>query len=115
MDDLKRQKSTTFSGRPPERGFENNAGAPASLDPNTGKYRDYWVLSPAERTDGFVRPYRDTYAHAKCGTETMMGRAIAETYAKDPKYYGYTYCCACRTHFPVAEFCWAGTAELVGS
>lgn len=50
-----------------------------------------------------------------CGTKTTMGHAIAETYAREPKFYGATYCCVCRMHLPVAEFRWAGTNEVVGS
>ena len=41
-----------------------------------------------------------------CGTTTSMGQKLAETYARDPYFYGATFCCACGTHFPVAEFVW---------
>lgn len=53
-----------------------------------------------------------------CGSTTTMGQAIAETYARDPKYYGATFCCACRAHFPVGEFgefVWEGSSERVGT
>ena len=50
-----------------------------------------------------------------CGTITTMNRAIAETYARNPKYYGATYCCYCRMHLSVKEFIWEGTNEVVGS
>lgn len=50
-----------------------------------------------------------------CGTITTMGRKLAETYARDPKFYGSTFCCACRDHLPVDEFVWSGTEERVGS
>ena len=40
---------------------------------------------------------------------------IAETYARDPKFYGGTYCVSCRMHRPVAEFTWDGTDQRVGS
>jgi hypothetical protein len=53
-----------------------------------------------------------------CGTMTTMSRAIAETYARDPKYYGSTFCCECRGHFPVGErgeFVWEGADEKVGT
>jgi hypothetical protein len=50
-----------------------------------------------------------------CGGQTTMGLAIAETYARDPKYYGSTFCCGCRKHLPVSEFTWDGTTETVGS
>lgn len=50
-----------------------------------------------------------------CGTTTTMGRALAETYARDPKFYGATFCCRCGVHLPVEEFVWTGTTERVGS
>ena len=75
----------------------------------------YVVLSDEERAKGFVRPVRKSYVHAKCGTVTTMGQSIAETYARDPKFYGGTFCVACKTHFPLSEFKWDGTDETVGS
>jgi hypothetical protein len=50
-----------------------------------------------------------------CGTLTKMSREISETYARDPKFYGGTFCIGCRKHLPLAEFRWAGTDETVGS
>lgn len=53
-----------------------------------------------------------------CGGLTTMSRPIAETYARDPKFYGGTFCCHCMTHSPVGEngeFVWAGTNERVGT
>lgn len=50
-----------------------------------------------------------------CGTATTMGLALAETYARDPGFYGATFCCCCRQHIPVTEFVWKGTDERVGS
>ena len=50
-----------------------------------------------------------------CGSTTTMGKALAETYARDPKFYGATYCCGCGKHLPVQEFVWKGTNETVGS
>lgn len=38
-----------------------------------------------------------------CGTETSMAAAIAETYAREPRFYGATYCVHCRKHLPVGE------------
>jgi hypothetical protein len=74
-----------------------------------GMQKDYLVLSEAERAKGFVRPVRESYQHLKCGAITTMGRAIAETYARDPSFYGGTFCATCRDHFPVGadgEFVW---------
>jgi hypothetical protein len=50
-----------------------------------------------------------------CGTKTTMGLALCETYARDPSYYGSTFCCGCGTHLPVNEFRWAEDGEIVGS
>lgn len=75
----------------------------------------YLVLSDVERKKGFVRPFRDAYMHTTCGVVTYMGAEIAETYARDPGFYGATYCLGCRMHLPVEEFVWDGTNELVGS
>jgi hypothetical protein len=44
-----------------------------------------------------------------CGTVTSMADALAETYARDPSFYGATYCGGCRTHLRVGaygEFLW---------
>lgn len=49
-----------------------------------------------------------------CGGTTTMGDALAETYARDPNFYGSTYCVYCRKHLPVQEFVWAGTDITVG-
>lgn len=83
-----------------------------------GMQAKYLVLSDAERAAGFVRPVRRTYVHTRCGAATTMGVAIAETYAREPTFYGGTYCASCRAHFPVGatgEFTWDGTDEKVGT
>lgn len=88
------------------------------IDPRTGQQKAYVVLSAEERAKGFVRPVRDSYVHEKCGTTTTMGRALAETYARQPSFYSGTFCCACRAHFPVGadgEFLWSGSSEKVGT
>jgi hypothetical protein len=75
----------------------------------------YLVLPEAERAKGFIRPYRDRYVHDTCGSETTMGHALSETYARNPKFYGATYCVMCQAHFPVHEFCWTVDGQRVGS
>lgn len=102
MDPDKLEKSTTTSGQPPESGFASR-GAPGPIDPSTGMHTSYWILTKEERSKGFVRPVRRTYIHEVCNTETQMGLAIAETYARDPKFYGATFCVECREHLPVGE------------
>lgn len=102
-----------------------------------GMNEAYLVLSDEERAKGFVRPVRRSYVHrfmldgspvptvltslegvGGCGALTTMAQAIAETYARDPGFYGATYCVGCRTHLPVGadgEFYWDGTDEKVGT
>lgn len=82
----------------------------------------YLVLPEAERAKGFVRPFRDEYIHAKgrggCGAVTTMGRALSETYARNPSFYGATYCVGCRMHRPVGvdgEFLWTADNAPVGT
>jgi hypothetical protein len=91
-------------------------------DPNlhitdpSGMQRSYLVLSEDERAKGFVRPVRRSYQHTTCGSVTTMGLAIAETYARDPHFYGATFCYACRRHVPVAECLWDDdSGDVVGS
>lgn len=67
----------------------------------------YLVLSDAERARGHVEPLRRSYIHLKCGAQTTMAHAIAETYARDPRFYGATYCVHCQMHRPLVEFVWA--------
>jgi hypothetical protein len=86
--------------------------------PLKGQQKGYVVLSDEERAKGFVRPVRRSYVHEKCGVVTTMGQALAETYAREPKFYSGTFCCGCGTHFPVGpdgEFVWDGTDEKVGT
>lgn len=53
-----------------------------------------------------------------CGAVTSMGEALAETYARQPSFYGATFCCVCNKHFPVGEygeFIWLPDGERVGT
>lgn len=50
-----------------------------------------------------------------CGTVTTMAQSIAETYARDPYFYGATYCTHCQKHLPLAEFVWIDDETIVGS
>lgn len=83
-----------------------------------GMNEAYLVLSEEERAKGFVRPVRQKYVHLTCGVVTRMGLALSETYARQPSFYGATYCVGCASHFPVGEsgeFIWDGTDEKVGT
>ena len=116
VEDLKERRKlcTTTDGKPPDPELLY-ASAPKPINPATGQHEAYWVLAPEERAKGFIRPVRRTYLHVECGSTTMMGTALAETWARDVKFYGSTFCCSCKGHFPVGEFRWDGTDEVVGS
>ena len=72
----------------------------------------YLVLSEEDRSQGFVQPLRTAYRHRKCNTTTTMGAPIAETYARDPWFYGSTYCVHCSMHKPLSEFTWLDGSEV---
>jgi len=107
----------TVSGKPATN--DEGASVPRDEKRADGQHVDHWVLCPSERAKGFVRPVRRTYVHLKCGCETSMPHAIAETYARDPHYYGSTFCCRCGGYFLVGaggEFVWKDAPdEKVGT
>ena len=108
MDPTKTKGSTTTDGKPPDPGWEHGPAA-GPVNAKSGLHRAYYVLSEEQRAKGFVRPVRRRYQHLACGTVTTMGPAIAETYARDPAYYGETFCAGCRSHYRVGvdgEFEW---------
>lgn len=71
-----------------------------------GQYKSYVVLCEDERKKGFVKPVRTSYTHKVCRGVTSMGRALAETYARNPWFYSGTFCVVCNVHRPLAEFEW---------
>lgn len=81
-------------------GYVAHEAYPESEFPLTGKY---WTQAELDSI------------HKGCGTLTTMARPIAETYARNPQFYGATYCMGCQKHLPVSEFVWDGTEERVGS
>lgn len=88
-------------------------------DEPTPMHEVYLVLDDEDRAKGFVRPLRTSYMHTKCGSVTTMALAIAETYARDPSFYGATFCVHCSMHRPVGaegEFVWDdGSGQKVGT
>ena len=82
---------------------------------DNGQQKDYVVIYPEDRAKGYVRPLRYSYVHNKCGALTTMVHSIAETYARNPKFYNGTFCIGCGVHFPLDQFVWDGTNEMVGS
>jgi hypothetical protein len=93
----------------------NDPGLTRGVDTEpTGQAPVYLVLSEEETAQGFVRPVRRSYWHTTCGHVTTMHQRIAETYARNPSFYGSTYCGHCRMHRPVGrdgEFHWVDPAH----
>lgn len=89
---------------------------------SAGKYAKFEAYS-SDLQDGVRRStgkfwrqdQLDAVVSGGCGTVTTMGRELAETYAREPKFYGATYCCGCQKHLPVGEFRWENDGEVVGS
>lgn len=71
---------------------------PENLLPATGHY---WTQEALDRKG--------------CGAVTKMSRELSETYARNPHFYGATYCVGCNMHRPVREFVWIDDGEQVGS
>lgn len=86
-----------------------------------GQQESYRVLSDDELAKGFVRPVRRSYKHLKCGGVTRMGEKLCETYARDPSFYGGTFCAVCGSHFFLTDpdgkpaFLWEEDGLPVGS
>ena len=94
-------------------------------DEEKERYKDYNYVAYSKNTDedsALVGTYLtqhdlDTYKNGYgggCGVATTMGEALAETYARNPKFYGSTYCVGCQKHLLVEEFKW-NDGSIVGS
>ena len=83
------------------------------------KYIKYEAYSEEEQKEsaaiGRFWTKEDLEKNKGCGVKTTMSLPLAETYARNPKFYGATYCCGCNKHLAVDEFVWDGTNEKVGS
>jgi hypothetical protein len=75
------------------------------------KYEEY----PESEAPKVGRFWTEAALSGGCGTVTTMGRALSETYARDPEFYGATFCCGCNRHIAVAEFVWTADGARVGS
>jgi hypothetical protein len=73
---------------------------PESESPALGRY---WTQSELDKIN------------KGCGELTIMAPEIAATYAREPHFYGATYCMTCRMHLPVTEFVWLDDGSRVGS
>lgn len=74
--------------RYPDAGYVRFEPYPESERPTTGKF---WTQAELDRIG------------KGCGAVTRMAAKIAETYAREPTFYGATFCVGCGTHLPVGE------------
>lgn len=87
-------------------------------DGHFAKFEDYPDPRESSATGRFWTQDELDRIGKGCGSVTTMGRALAETYAREPRFYGSTMCVGCGTHLPVGrdgEFVWDGTDERVGT
>lgn len=76
------------------------------------KYEEY----PPERSPHLGRFWTQAQLDRRgCQSVTAMPQAIAETYARDPKSYGQTFCVQCAAYLPVEEFVWLDDGTRVGT
>ena len=82
-----------------------------------GRYAVYEEYPEEEAAVGrfWTQKHLDEVAKCGCGAVTKMGLALCETYARDPHFYGATYCVGCRMHKPVDEFIWEEDGVRLGS
>jgi len=83
------------------------------------KYEEYPEGYWGSVTGRFWTQKRLDSVEKGCGCVTTMNRTLAETYARDPQFYGATFCVGCQTHLRVGEdgeFIWDdGTGQRVGA
>jgi hypothetical protein len=78
------------------------------------KFEEY----PKDGRSGLGRYWTQAQLESGCGCVTTMGRALSETYARDPSFYGGTFCSTCGEHFKVGErgeFVWTLDGQKVGT
>lgn len=61
----------------------------------------------------FEQEPRDTYIHEECGGSTTMKGELPESVARDPSYYGKTFCKTCEEYVPVEEVHWEDGEDWV--
>jgi hypothetical protein len=77
--------------RGPDVGYVKFEKYPESESPVTGRY---WTQEQLDKVG------------KGCGCVTTMGRALAETWARDIHYYGRAFWVGCGQHLRVEEFVW---------
>lgn len=84
-------------------GYVKSEDYPEEMRPLTGKF---WTQADLDRIG------------KGCQATTTMNRVLSETYARDYRFYGATFCATCGGHMPVGprgEFVWVDGGERVGT
>jgi len=77
-----------------------------------GQYENYPTIDEGE----FEQAPRKWYIHVDgCGEETGMSEELVKSVARNPEYYGKTYCAGCEEHVPVSEVEWQDGSDWVVS
>jgi hypothetical protein len=91
-------------------------------DEEKGRYAQFGYVAfeqyPPDDSAVTGRFWTEKQLNGGCGTVTTMSQPLAETYARDPKFYGATFCCGCNRHLPVGEggeFVWEPDGSRVGT
>lgn len=82
---------------------------------NYDKFGYYKFETYLDGSSSLGKYWTEEQLNRQCGIHTTMGQALSETYARNPKFYGGTFCVGCGKHFPVGEhgeFYWVDKGEV---
>jgi hypothetical protein len=100
---------------PPAPGPATSKPAPKAPDASQAA-PDPWGRTPDDLAKGYQRPYRDAVLHARCGTLVVLRQDVAREFARSPGVLWTVQCPHCKTgRYPVGEFKWQGTDDVVGT
>lgn len=73
----------------------------------TKQYKKTLVHHESERTPAkFVNQLRNKFRHLKCHQMSTVATSVAETLARDPKFYKELFCGTCQVYVPITELVW---------
>lgn len=103
LRDLTEEEKAYNEGQPPEEHFVKYEVYPAPPPGVNGPRGRLWTQADLDAVN------------KGCGSVTSMPRKIAETYAREPGFYGSTFCVGCGKYLPVGkygEFVWMDGARV---
>jgi hypothetical protein len=108
-------KHVGMAGPDPQNRLTHSQSQPESFIELAPRSDPHNHDEPAERIVRYWTREQIAAAGKGCGTVTTMGRALSETYARQPTFYTHTFCVYCNQHLLVAEFVWTLDGARVGS